>query len=156
MTKTQAQEIVDLIRAATADSWVSEQTVSYFQAALDHLNFEHALSAVTIGIVTWRKFPSWADFKEGYRAQLRLAEATGEQRVDLPQKQGKQEKHPEWVSVWSYCRFLREPRNLRYFPQQDVPDPQECMSMDEYETLQKEWVSAGSPKSEHPIPMARG
>lgn len=155
MTETQAQEIVDLVRAATADSWVDEKTISYFQAALGHLNFDHALNAVTIGIVTWRKFPSWADFKEGYRAQLRLAEASGEQRVDLPQKWGKKEKHPDWVHVWSWCRFLREPRTLRFFPQQDVPDPNECMTMDEYDGLHKEWIDAGSPKSENPIAMAR-
>lgn len=155
MNETQAQEIVDLIRAATADSWVNEQTLSYFQAALTHLNFELALAAATMGTVSWRKFPSWADFKESYKMQLRLAENTGEQRVDLPQKYGKKEKHPEWVHVWSWSRFMREPRNLRFFPQQDVPDPTECMSLDEYEKLQQEWIAAGKPKSENPIPMAR-
>lgn len=153
MTEAQAEEIVDLIRAATADSWVNEQTVSYFGAALHHLNFEHALSAATMGIVTWRKFPSWAEFKEGYRAQLRLAEATGEQRADLPKT--KPAKYAEWLHVWSWSRFLREPRNLRFFPQQEVPDPSECMSMTEYEKLRDEWIAAGSPKAEKPIPMAR-
>lgn len=161
MTEDQGKEVVTLMQAATADTRVPEQTLHYFEAALSHLDYELALSAASVGTITWRRFPSWAEFKEVYRAQKRLAEPVGEQRSAPAQRgsssmedEGKRGDHsPEWVWVWSWCRLYREPRNFRGFPQQEGWD--DPMSLDEYEKLREQWVAAGSPKSDSPLPMAR-
>lgn len=160
MTEEQAKEVVTLIRAATA-ARVEEQTVHYFEAALGHLDYELALSAAAIGTITWRWFPSWAEFKEIYRSQKRLSEPVGEQRSEPESEgsssmedEGKRGDHaPEWVHVWSWCRQARNPRNMRGFPQQEGWD--DPMSTEEYERLRGEWIAAGSPKSDNPLPMAR-
>jgi hypothetical protein len=158
---TQAQEVVLLIRAATGGR-VEENTVTYFTAALQALDYDLGLAAATVGTITWRKFPSWAEFKEVYRAQKRLAEPVGEQRQDLPlggrdepsQKRG--EAAAEWVWVWSWARLQRSPTETRMFPQQESQsDPTTIMTTDDYEELRKEWKLAGSPKSKNPLPMAR-
>jgi hypothetical protein len=161
MNEEQAQEVVLLIRAATGGR-VEENTVNYFTAAMQVLDYDLALAAATVGTITWRRFPSWAEFKEVYRAQKRLAEPVGEQRQDLPlggreepsQKRGV--AAPEWVWVWSWARLFREPTEQRMFPQQEWQgDPTTMMTTDEYEELRKEWKQAGSPKSRNPLPMAR-
>lgn len=175
MTEEQAQEVTTLIRAATADTRVDIKTLQYFEAALLNLEYDLALSAASVGTITWRRFPSWAEFKEIYRAHKRLAEPVGEQRSEPDRSDnealsslednpsgalgdgGKRGDHAaEWVHVWSWCRLQRSPRNLRGFPQQTGwSDPKDTMSMDEYDKLRDEWVAAGSPKSKNPLPMAR-
>lgn len=170
MNEEQAKEVVTLIRAATGGR-ADESTIHYFEAALSGLDYELALSAASVGTITWRWFPSWAEFKEVYRAHKRLAEPVGEQR-SVPERDypsdgsgssepvdvGKRGDHaPEWVHVWSWCRLARAPRNFRGFPQQDGwTDPKNIMPMSDYEELHAEWVAAGSPKSDNPLPMARG
>lgn len=160
MTIDQAEEIVGLIRAATA-SRVEQTTVDYFQAALHSLNYESALQAATIGTVTWRRFPSWADFKEIYRAQEKLREPVGEQRVPPAVKTDDDEfkrgdQVADWVHVWSWCRLARNPIEDRPFPQQEGwGDLHTMLTTQEYEALHAEWLEAGSPKSKNPIPMAR-
>ena len=161
MTEAEAQEIVDLIRAATADSRVNPQTLAYFQASLTPLKFDFALTAARTGTdLTWKKFPSWSEFKEAYALQLRLAEPTGEQRIVQEQekerrKYDKRENPPEWVFVWSWCVLKQGRTGLKFFPQQEVADESQVMSMEEYEKLRDEWKAAGSPKSDNPIMMAR-
>lgn len=160
MNEEQAQEVVMLIRAATA-ARVEDNTLQYFTAALQALDYDLGLAAASIGTITWRKFPSWAEYKEVYRAQKRLAEPVGEQRQDTPKdRQDSGFKRgvgaAEWVHVWMWCRTERQPRNLRAFPQQESHvDPGDIMTNDEYEKVRDEWKEAGSPKYEKPIPMAR-
>lgn len=65
------------------------------------------------------------------------------------------EAAPEWVWVWSWCHFRRQPRLLISFPQEEGHvDPTEMISRERYEELREEWITAGSPKSSHPIPLA--
>lgn len=162
MIETEAQEIVTMIDAATA-SRPDPKTLDYFVAAMMGLDFHLAIEAATIGTITWRRFPSWAEFKEIYRAQKRLAEPVGEQRSDLPHDRVADEPEakrgvaaPEWVWVWSWARLIRDPQEGRMFPQQESQsDPTTIMTTDEYEELRKEWLQAGSPKSQNPLPMAR-
>lgn len=121
MTREQATEVTGLIRAATGGQ-VDEQKISFFEAALTGLDYESSLAAATMGTVVWRFFPSWAEFKEIYRAQERLKEPTGEQRLDLPPiARGKQ--IPTWVRRWIAARFLYarfgKDRDTRIFPEQD-------------------------------------
>ena len=155
MTEENAFEVTMLIKAATAGR-VDQATIDYFNAALLELDFQLAVQAATIGTITWRKFPSWAEFKELYRAQQRLAEP--EERKSSPSAQREPifkrgEAAPEWVWVWSWARMRREPRETRFLPQQDAALASERMSMDEYEELRKEWMAAGSPKSKNPLAM---
>lgn len=160
MTEQQAYEVVTLIKASTA-SRVEQSTVDYFSVALLPLDYDIALATASIGTITWRRFPPWADFKEGYRAQQRLAEPVGEQRQDLPsstrepiEKRG--EAAPEWVWIWTWARLQRDPADPRWFPQQESQaDPSNLMSLEDYEELREEWKKAGSPKAKNPIPMAR-
>lgn len=158
MTESQAAEVVMLMRAATGGR-VDQETIDYFSASLLALDYDIALSTATTGSVVWRFFPSWAEFSEIYKTQKALRDPVGEQRMEqhlrLPPSSKYGGEAPEWVWVWGWCRHLRKPRNLIYFPQQNVPDIEVSLSMEEYEALREEWVAAGSPKAEHPIPMAR-
>lgn len=151
MTPEQARDIVTLLRAATGGR-VNEDTVAYFESSLEDLEYEPALSAATLGARTWRYFPSWADFRDAYRGQQRAREPVGEQRYPVE----KPPKYPEWLHVWTWARHRRNPRCLIPFPQQQPHVPEdECLSMAGYETLRQEWIAAGSPKAEHPIPLAK-
>lgn len=160
MSEQQAAEIVLLLRAATA-SRVEQSTLDYFSVALLPLDYDLGLAAASVGTITWRRFPSWAEYKESYRAQQRIAGPVGEQRdtstrgdEELMEKRGV--AAPEWVWVWSWARLMRQPRNLRMFPQQESQtDPTTVMTTDEYEELRKEWKEAGSPKSANPLLMSR-
>lgn len=144
-----------LIRAATGGQ-VDEQKVSFFTAALLHLDYEIAISTATTGTVIWRFFPSWAEFKEIYRTQAKLKEPVGEQRIDTPLPREKYgTAAPEWVWVWGWCRTQRSPRNLIPFPQQELPESELSLSMEEYETLKEEWIAAGKPKATTPLPLQR-
>jgi hypothetical protein len=154
VTNEQALEVVTLIRAATGGRH-DQQTIDYFLAALLPLNFRIALSTATTGVVVWRYFPSWAEFREIYKTQERLAEPIGEQRAALPPREKYGTSAPEWVWVWSWARSYRSPRNLIAFPQQNLPDTETSLSIEEYEELREEWVAAGSPKAKNPIPLAR-
>ena len=158
MTEDQAVEVTTLIKAATA-SRVDQSTWNYYIAALRGLDFRLACEAASVGTITWRKFPPWAEFKEIYRAQERLSKPAGEQRQDLPsdeQEYKRGEAAPEWVWIWSWCRLKREPRNYLFFPQQTAAvAPEQTMSTEDYEELRKEWIEAGSPKEKSPLPMAR-
>lgn len=162
MTREQAQDIVSLLRAATRGQ-VDDSKASYFAAALEALDYSPALAAANMGTVTWTMFPSWAEFKELYRAQTRLSEAdmATEYRKRTAEAEFKRGvAAPEWVWVWSWCRgwapIPRDPLNTRPFPQQaQYTDMREVMTMDEYETLLAEWVEAGSPKGPSPLPLLK-
>ena len=97
--------------------------------------------------------PTVADLKN---AILKVRADDAAARMDaLPRGNGRAETS-EWVWVWSWARFKREPQDWRPFPQQSGHrDPLNQMSTKEYGELRDEWLAAGSPKAEHPIPMAR-
>lgn len=159
MTESDAFEVVGLIKAATAGR-VEQSTLDYYSAALRGLDYNTALSAATIGTITWRKFPSWAEFKEVYRAQERLARPPENQlppKEEVSDESFKRGSHiAEWVHVYYWCRMIREPRTLESFPQQEGHvDPSSIMSQERYKELRDEWKNAGSPKFAKPIPMAR-
>ena len=158
MTEENAFEVTMLIKAATAGR-VDQATIDYFNAALLDLDFHLAVQAATIGTITWRKFPSWAEFKELYRAQQRLAEPPKKERKPLPGTVGEPDfkrggAAPEWVWVWNWARMRRNPREGRFFPQQDAAvSPEQTMSVEEYEALREDWLAAGGPKSKNPLAM---
>ena len=118
MLEEQAKEIVILLSAATGGR-SNPDTRAYYEAQLPSLDYQTALNTATMGSVTWRSFPSWAEFREMYRAQQKLHEPTGEQRMDLP-KLPKETKIPLWVRRWTCARYLFErfgkDQDLRWFP----------------------------------------
>jgi hypothetical protein len=47
---------------------------------------------------------------------------------------------PQWVQVWFWMRFLREPKDWTPLPHQGInPD---AMTMDQYQALEEEWLKA--------------
>lgn len=124
MTEAQATDIITMIRAACA-SRVDEDTVAYFGARLMALDQEAALAAATMGVVTWRRFPSWADFNELYQAQRKLKQPSGEQRSREDDRQSRGVREiPFWVRRWIAARFLfarfGRDRDLRAFREQEI------------------------------------
>lgn len=155
MTEQEANEVVTLIHAATGDNWVEQKTLDYFRFALIELDYHTALDAAAIGAGIWRRFPSWGEYREFYKEQVRLREPDPD-RKRREEIASSSQKHPEWVWVWSWARHQRAPRSLRSFPQQrDWVDPDTIMSDEDYERLHQEWLDAGSPKAQNPIPLAR-
>lgn len=165
MTADEAASITNLLEGATS-SRPTAKTLEFFQAALTHLDFDIALSAVRVGTITWDYFPSWGKFKEVYRSETRLAEPVGEQRSDIYHTDNRALQHaedlpkrgdhaPEWVHVWRWARLVRSPRNFRAFPQQHGQvDPLDLMQESDYEKLRSEWIADGSPKAKNPIPTS--
>ena len=140
MTEAQATDIVTMIRAACA-SRVDDDTIAYFGARLMALDHDVALTAATMGVVGWTRFPSWAQFNEMYQAQRKLKQPSGEQRYqeEVRQTRGVREI-PFWVRRWIAARFLfarfgRE-RDWRAFPEQEIivgpPSLVEQMPADEW------------------------
>ena len=124
MTEAQATDIVTMIRAACA-SRVDDDTLAYFGARLMALDHEAALSAATMGVVGWRRFPSWADFNELYQAQRKLRQPSGEQRSRESERQTRGVREiPFWVRRWIAARFLfarwGKERDMRAFPEQEI------------------------------------
>ena len=72
-----------------------------------------------------------------------------------PELAREQTRLPEWVLVYRWARSQRKPRNLIAFPQQrGFVDETEMLSQAKYEALCDEWLAEGSPKAEHPLPLA--
>ena len=163
MTREQAQDIVALLRAATRGK-VDESKATYFAAALEALDYAPALAAANMGTVTWTMFPSWAEFKDLYRAQIRLSESETANEFRRRTNEAEFKRGvaaPEWVWVWSWARGWspngRDPVETRPFPQQSqYIDTTEVMTEDEYELLLAEWTAAGAPRSASPLPMVKG
>ncbi len=151
MTEPAAREILAMMK----DHWnmyLSEPTVEMWMAFLVGLDAELATKAVAKLATSQRETPKIADVKETVSMLRRQAES---RLPGLPQATKREKGTPEWVWVWSWARHSRTPRCLIPFPQQSPHvDPTEVMSMDEYASLREEWVTAGSPKAKHPIPLA--
>lgn len=120
MTSEQSEEVIAVMRASTGGR-ADPETVGYFLAGLSRLNYDSALAAASTGSIVWRYFPSWAQFMEIYKAQERLREPAGEQRMDLPPVV-KERGIPLFVRRWVAARFLYErfgkKQDLRWFEEQ--------------------------------------
>lgn len=152
MKESEARELLVMVKSATSQYALEPTTELFWMAQMTPLDADLAVKSVMIGVKEWKRFPSWAQFREVYKAEERklLGEPVGEQRERLP-RAGKHEV-PEWVWVWSWARQKRDPREARPFPQQDYyVDATQAMSMIEYEKLHEEWVALGSPRSKNPL-----
>lgn len=150
MKDTETREILGMVKAATTQYPLDDQTVEFWLGGLSPLDAEIATRAVLAGIKTWEQFPPWAQFHEAYKMIQRRTQA-----VEAPYsvvEEGKRGTPPEWVWVWSWARFLREPREERAFPQQaDFADPKRMLMREQYEALRDEWIATGSPKLKDPV-----
>lgn len=138
MTETQAQECVRLVEAfwkidlgaagreTWRDSLVKEDSVVASEAIM-------RLSG------RQRERPTLPDI----RKMIVLVNA--DRRASMPRTpETRSDAPPEWVQVWTWARFARQPVDRRTFPQQQehaIPE----MTLAEYEQLRAEWVEAGSP-----------
>ena len=50
---------------------------------------------------------------------------------------------PEWVQVWAWLRFARQPQCMTPLPQQD--EHPEAMTMEDFGRYRDEWILAGRP-----------
>jgi len=60
---------------------------------------------------------------------------------------------PEWVHVWAWLRFVRDPKVMDGLPQQEVA---EAMSMARFFDYLSEWKRHGSPRITHQQIQALG
>lgn len=75
-------------------------------------------------------------------------EAMTPAKPQLEQPSSKAVPPPEWVFVWGFARFVRQPTVDRALPQQEpFCDPTSMLTADEYEQLRSEWEHAGAAKS---------
>lgn len=129
-----------MLKAATGGRQTNDPASDdFWLEALLPLDATLATQGVLAGIRDWRWFPSWAEFREAYKAQEKLREPQGEQRATMP---GKYEV-PGWIKRWAaarylYARFDRE-QDMRPFREQypssasPPPDvPQEWMPEEEW------------------------
>ncbi len=152
MNEREANTLTDMVK----DHWqmfMSAPTralwVSYFLTA-DAEIATKAIAALAADS-DQKSAPRISDVKETIRLLTPKPELPA-----LPAAKEKPTDTPEWVWVWSWARFHRSPRLLRPFPQQDgYVDMTSMLTTSEYEGLRQEWIAAGRPKAEHPLPLAR-
>ncbi len=99
-----------------------------------------AMAAARELIRTTDRFPTIHEYRTSYHSIVRRAEADNARERGLaePQTAG---KIPDWVHVWFWCNYIREPRECRYFPHHrdaSVGEPP-YLSTDEYGALLEEW-----------------
>ena len=158
MNERESQEITRMVESGWSCDFGIQGRTLWCQMLYP---FEAELA--TMAVVEMSKFPLPDNRFKPQISDLRsvILKLRADQRVaELPQytdigKRGV--ATPDWVYVYSWCRFKRDPKEDRWFQQQqEWVDPTESMlSTVEYETLREEWVAAGSPKVEIPISMAR-
>jgi hypothetical protein len=104
------------------------------------------------------KWINLSDLVEVLRMFDQTKGPVGEQRSLIPPAvPGKAYEVPQWYFVWNWCRNSRDPRENRPFPQQQgFVDSTQMLTMDEYEVLHQEWVTAGRPKHKTLIPVMKG
>lgn len=152
MKENEARDILGMLRAATTQYPLDDETVGFWLDGLTILDAEIATRAVLAGIRTWQQFPPWASFYEAYRMiQRQQQDADRKQQIVEEGKWGYET--PEWVWVWSWLRFIRDPRIENPLPQMaDFVDPGTALTTEQYETLRDEWIATGSPRLRDPLP----
>jgi hypothetical protein len=152
MKENEARDILGMLKAATTQYPLDDETVGFWLDGLTVLDAEITTKAVLIGIRTWEHFPPWASFYEAYRMVQRQTK-DAERHAEIVEDGKWGYETPEWVWVWSWVRFHRDPVEDRPFPQQaDFVDTTTAMTTDEYEILRDEWIETGRPKKAAPIP----
>jgi hypothetical protein len=132
MNEHQASQIVNLMKASVGGR-AERDALDYYSARLPQLDYQTALSAATTGSSVWRRFPSWSEFFELYRAEQKSRGGGSEEREQRERDQEilrirRKHEIPFWVkrfiaSRFLYARFGKE-RDLRPFKeQQPYVDP---------------------------------
>jgi len=121
---------------------LSEEARPVWEATLAQLDAAAAMQVAmqySSRAQTGDRFPTAGDFRRAVHALQQ-----GEQPA-VPETAA--EEPDDWCYVWSWARYLRDPRERRYLPQEagweHEPDR---LTQAEYEWLHGEWIAAGSPK----------
>lgn len=144
MKRVDALNIVAMIVTSWPGSrpWQADEMDAYAHA-IEPLDAEHTVNAVARAVNDLKYRPSVAELREYVRLERSLAQP--EPSRPEPSRFGG--RPPEWMFVWSWLRYQREPPDLRGLPQQDAyDDDPDAMSMQEYARLREEWLAAGAPK----------
>jgi hypothetical protein len=96
-------------------------------------------------------FPKISEFRTAYHA-IAKARREAVPRLEEPPRDL---EPPRWVQVWTWARWMRDPREKRAFPQERRGYSETYANGDkhpiyltdgDYERLEREWREAGSPK----------
>lgn len=142
MTRDDALTVLGLLNAAFPSEALEEQTVAVWIAILAEMADAEAATNAALAIVkNGHKFPSIADFRQIYRVHVELGA-----KPALPAPSSTVDTTiPEWVLVWRWSRYMRDPRVDAPFPQQEPHHRPPYLSEKQYAELRDEWVAAGSP-----------
>jgi hypothetical protein len=117
MKENEARDILSILKAATVARLHADED-EFWLAALLPLDADFASRAVFAGIREWTRMPSWAQFKEAYGVQRKLAEPDVTYALRPAADKGIPEWVRRWVAArWLYARFGRE-QDMRWFPEQ--------------------------------------
>lgn len=153
MNEREAQEVVRMVESGWSCDFGMQGRTLWCQMLYP---FEAELA--TLSVVEMSKFPlpggrfkpQVSDLRQiilSLRSRNRAPEITAHGKWGVAP--------PDWVWVWSWARFMRDPPEERGFPQQQgIANPDNMMSKEVYEQLLAEWRNLGSPKSMNPLPAA--
>ena len=153
MTEREAQEITRMVESGWSCDFGPQGRTLWCEMLYA---FDPELS--TKAVIEMSKFPLPGGRFKPQPSDLRsiiisLRNSTKRAEIEVQGKWGT--APPEWVWVWSWARWRRDPREERFFPQQDMfSNPDNTMSKQDYVQLLDEWKKEGSPKSSHPLPSA--
>ncbi len=82
MKENEARDILGMLKAATTQYPLDQETIGFWLDGLTVLDAEIATKAVLTGIRTWEQFPPWASFYEAYRMMQRQEQAAVRERQD--------------------------------------------------------------------------
>jgi hypothetical protein len=127
-------------RWPSSHEWSADQMDRFAQGVED---MDYASTARGIRMMVRRmKFrPSVSELREFVESERKAA---AEPVADTTPRL----KPPQWVHVWSWLRWVREPKEERTLPQQDgwdFTDDTDRLTLTAYTEMEEEWVAAGSP-----------
>jgi hypothetical protein len=138
MTDREAQQIVRTVEETWRLDFGGEGRRIWRESMM---RYEHdvAMRAVRRLAERQRERPTIADVKQVIRDITQLATPVRA----LPEP--KQSDIPDWVLVWRWARWLREPPVTTPFPQQLPHHQPPYLTEPQYAALRDEWIIAGHP-----------
>lgn len=152
MTRDQAGRIVAQLHAAYPHPPVTPDRLALLVSEIALLADPDTANEAATGLIrNGAYFPKISEFRAAYHAVAQRRREATPQLEEPPRA----DEPPRWVQVWTWARWMRDPREIRAFPQQrpghqTIWQPGDkhptYMSDGEYEQLEREWANAGSPK----------
>lgn len=154
MTRDDALTVLGLLNAGFPSEALEEPTVALWLAMLMEMADAEAATNAALAIVkTGQRFPSIADFRQVYRVHVEL-----EAKPALQTSSTASRDVPDWVLVWRWLRFMRDPVVTTPLPQQKPNHQPPYLSEEDYRRYHGEWIAAGCPgrnlRPEEVVPAA--